>query len=75
MAIDRYDCVARPLYRHLSPSNVKRVILLFLDRGITLSSVHGVMLHHESSTCFLLDHYSSPTTSSGIPGLPFTQCL
>ena len=35
MAIDRYDCVARPLYRRLSPSNVKRVILLFLDHGIT----------------------------------------
>lgn len=67
MAIDRYDCVARPLYRRLSPSNVKKVILLVWIVALLLSSVHGVMLHHESSTCFHLDPYSSPTTSSGSP--------
>ena len=36
--------------------------------ALLLSSVHGVMLHHESSTCFHFDPYSSPSTSSGIPG-------
>ena len=68
MAIDRYDCVARPLYRRLSPSNVKRVILLVWIVALLLSSVHGVMLHLESSTCFHLDPCSSSATSSGIPG-------
>jgi len=67
MAIDRYDCVARPLYRRLSPSNVKKVILLVWILAFLLSSVHVVMLHHESSTCFHLDPYSSLTASSDSP--------
>ena len=68
MAIDRYDCVVRPLYRRLSPSNVKKVILLVWILALLLSSVHGVILHHESSTCYHLDPYSSLTASSGSPG-------
>ena len=69
MAIDRYDCVVRPLHRRLSPSNVKKVILLVWVVALILSSVHGAMLHHESSTCFHLDPYSSPTTSSSSPAI------
>ena len=67
MAIDRYDCVARPLYRRLSPSNVKKVILLVWILALLLSSVHGVMLRQERSTCFHLDPYSSLAISSGSP--------
>ena len=65
MAIDRYDCVVRPLNRRLSLFNVKKVILATWIVALLLSSFHGGMLHDESSICFRLDPYSSPTTSPG----------
>ena len=65
MAIDRHDCVVRPLHRRLSLFNIKKVILATWIVALLLSSFHGVMLRDESAICFRLDPYSSSTTSSG----------
>ena len=65
MAIDRYDCVVRPLNRRLSMFNVKKVILASWILALLLSSFHGVMLRNENSVCSRLDPYSSRTSSSG----------
>ena len=65
MAIDRYDCVVRPLNRRLSLFNIKKVILATWIVALLLSSFHGVTLRDESAICFRLDPYSSSTTSSG----------
>ena len=64
MAIDRYDCVVRPLNRRLSVFNVKKVILATWIVALLSSSFHGVTLRNENSVCFRLDPYSPPITAS-----------
>lgn len=64
MAIDRQDCVIRPLKRRLSPTNVKKVIFVIWKIGLLLAFLHGVMLSKvETSVCSRLDPYNSVTNS------------
>ena len=57
MAIDRYDCVVRPLKRRLTPFNVKKVLFVIWIVVLVLASLHGIMLSSESSVCSRLDPY------------------
>jgi len=65
MAMDRQDCICRPLRRRLHPDNVKKVLLIVWLMAIIIFAVFAILLSIDESQCpqydpfNLISHYST----------------
>ena len=68
MAIDRHDCICRPLRRRLHPDNVKKVLLIVWLMATIMFVVFAILLSVDESQCPQYDPFnliSRSSTSSG----------
>ena len=68
MAMDRQDCICRPLRRRLHLNNVKNVLLIVWLMAILIFSVFAILLSIDESQCPQYDPFnliSHSSTSSG----------
>ena len=68
MAMDRQDCICRPLRRRLHPHNVKKVLLIVWLMAVIAFAVFAILLSMDESQCPQYDPLnliSHSSTSSG----------
>lgn len=68
MAMDRHDCICRPLRRRLHPDNVKKVLLIVWLMATIMFVVFAILLSVDESQCPQYDPFnlrSRSSTSSG----------
>ena len=47
MAMDRHDCVCKPFKRHLTPANVKKVVMTTWIVAVALTAVHAPLAYRD----------------------------
>ena len=68
MAMDRHDCICRPLRRRLHPDNVKKVLLIVWLMATVIFVIFAILLGIDESQCRQYDPFnliSHSSTSSG----------
>jgi len=69
MAIDRQDCVFRPLRRRIHQSNVRKVLLAVWSSVLVLSVLFAIVLAKDGSQCSISDPFNLGSSSSNSSSL------